>query len=82
MDKQALFKGYKSAFRDLYNMLLKYAEPDNPEWSKLINEYADIVERFKDTELEKFVASIGINILNELERKWSCGIPGKADKGN
>ena len=65
MSKEELLKGYKVAFRDLYNMLVKHASADEVCWSDLVEEYANAVEVVKDTEIEKFVAGIGLNILVE-----------------
>ena len=73
MSKEELLKGYKRAFRDLYNMLVKHASADEVCWSDLVEEYANTVEFVKDTEIEKFVAGIGLNILVELERRAESG---------
>ena len=73
MSKDELLKGYKRAFRDLYNMLVKHASADEVCWSDLVEEYANAVELVKDTEIEKFVAGIGLNILVELERRAESG---------
>ena len=73
MKSEDLLKGDKKAFRDLYNMLIKHAATEDPSWSDVVEEYANIIEAVKDTELEKFVAGIGLNILVELERKWERG---------
>ena len=73
MSKEELLKGYKVAFRDLYNMLVKHASADSICWSDLVEEYANAVEVVKGTEIEKFVAGIGLNILVELERRTENG---------
>ena len=73
MSKEELLKGYKSAFMDLYNMLVKHASADEVCWSDLVEEYANAVEVVKGTEIEKFVAGIGLNILVELERRAESG---------
>jgi hypothetical protein len=73
MSKEELLKGYKAAFRDLYNMLVKHASADEVCWSDLVEEYANAVEVVKGTEIEKFVAGIGLNILVELERRAEDG---------
>lgn len=73
MSKEELLKGYKVAFRDLYNMLVKHASADEVCWSDLVEEYANAVEVVKGTEIEKFVAGIGLNILVELERRAENG---------
>jgi hypothetical protein len=73
METQELLKHYKKAFRDIYNFLLKHAEKDEPNWSEVVTEYAGIIEGAKGTEIEKFVASLGLDVFNELERKWRHG---------